>query len=249
MAQLAQPPRTTLDRPPTGTGRPGLPRRPLLARFSLVHAVMVLSGLATFVLIAVALGDRRGQVEVAVARADIGAGSVVSPSVVSARAVDAGSQLLPRLATLDDLGTGRWVATKAVAAGDPIRRSDLSRDDPSDGRRTMSIPVPRENAVGGALAAGDRIDVIDVLDGRAAFVVAGAEVVKVASPGSPGSLAGEARSFSVVVRVNAGEALAIAQALVDGKLDIVRAPAAGAAMPPFIAPLPAQTSSPTGARR
>ncbi len=87
----------------------------------------------------------------------------------------------------------------------------------------MSIPVPREKAVGGGLRVGDRVDVIDVVDGEAAFVMADAQVVSVSSAATSGGItSGAAGDFFVVVEVDARQALAVAEALADGKVDVVR---------------------------
>jgi len=183
---------------------------------------MVLSGLLAFVLVAAGLGDRGEVVKVAVARSDIPAGTVVTPELVSSSELPADSPLAKSIATLDGLRGTRWTTTQPIPAGNPIRRSELVEGEQSNTLRSMSIPVPRDHAVGGALAVGDRVDVIDVVEGRAAFVVTGAQVTKVATPSSAGGIAGDSRQFFVVVQVDAQQALAITEALSDGKVDVVR---------------------------
>lgn len=197
-------------------------RRGLLTRFSMAHGLMVLSGLLAFVLVASVLGDRSERVVVAAARGDIAEGTTVSADLVEQAQLPAGTDLVDRLATLDEVRRGRWTAAQPIAAGDPIRRSDLVASDQRQGLRSMSIPA-RENAVGGALRVGDRVDVIDVVDGRSAFVVTGAQVTRLPSTSVSGGITrGVERDFFVVVQVSAEEALALAQALADGKVDVVR---------------------------
>jgi len=196
---------------------------------------MVLSGLLAFVLIATVMGDRSERIQVAVAQADIAAGGIVRPTLVKPSELAADSPLAPKLVSLAMVRSGKWTATRAIAGGDPIRRSDLARAQNRPGLRSMSISVARENAVGGSLRVGDRVDVIDVVDGRAVFVVSGVEVTKVAAPTTSGGITrGAGREFFVVVQVDASQALAIAEALADGKLDVVRS--TGAASAPLAEP-------------
>ncbi|MDQ3640090.1 MAG: SAF domain-containing protein [Actinomycetota bacterium] len=184
---------------------------------------MVLSGLLAFVLVAAGLADRGEVVSVAVARSDIPAGTVVTTELVTSSELPADSPLAKTVATLEGLRGARWITAQPIPAGNPIRRSELAQGEQANTLRSMSIPVPREHAVGGGLAVGDRVDVIDVVEGRAAFVVAGAQVTKVATPSSAGGIAGDvSRQFFVVVQVDAHQALAITEALADGKVDVVR---------------------------
>lgn len=98
-----------------------------------------------------------------------------------------------------------------------------------------------ENAVGGALAAGDRVDVIDVVDGAARYVVTGALVTRVPSSETAAGIArGAARDFYVVVQVDDAGALALAEAAADGKLDVVRSSGAAPPRPQAPAPVPAE---------
>jgi len=207
----------------------------------MAHGLMVLSGLLAFLLIVSVLGERSERLVVATARGDIAAGTTVTADLVEPSRLPAGTPLADRLATLDEVRRGTWTAGQPIAAGDPIRRSDLLASGEGSALRSMSIPVARENAVGGALRVGDRVDVIDVVEGRSAFVVTGAQVTKVPSTSVSGGLTrGVERDFFVVVQVSAEEALALAQALADGKVDVVRSTGA------VRAPATTSVRSPTG---
>lgn len=209
--------------PPGSAPRSRLP----LSRFSAAHGLMIVSGLLAFVLVAVLLGRRDDTVRVAVARTDIAPGAAVSGAQVRWAEFPADSPVARSLLSPAVLAAGRWVSTQPVGSGQPLRRGDLAPAGGSDALRWLSIPVPREHAAGGALVPGDRVDVIDVIDGRAAFVVTGVEVAKVVAGGSGrGITAGSGRDFAVVVRVDANQALALAEALADGKLEVVRSTAA-----------------------
>lgn len=88
---------------PSGVVR-SRPRRSLLTRFSLAHGLMVLSGLLTFVLLVSVTGDRGEYLTIAVARADIAAGTAITPALV-------GRTDLPS----KSLWRGRWCRSSASA--------------------------------------------------------------------------------------------------------------------------------------
>jgi Flp pilus assembly protein CpaB len=93
----------------------------------------------------------------------------------------------------------------------------------------MSIPVKRENAAGGALSVGDRVDVITTATGQAQWVVAGVQVIGVAPSASSGGLTRDVTSgYYVVVEVDADQALALAGALGGEKIEVVRSTGAAA---------------------
>jgi hypothetical protein len=94
--------------------------------------------------------------------------------------------------------------------------------DPSGpaGLRSMSVPIDAEHAVGGDLAAGDRIDLIVVDDDGPRYVLASAEVLTVSSIGELGALA--SGDFFLVVAVDAKQALGVAAAIRDGRIEVVR---------------------------
>jgi Flp pilus assembly protein CpaB len=107
-----------------------------------------------------------------------------------------------------------------LPAGAPLRWSDLR--DPAaaaDGLRRMSVPVRPELAVGGALAPGDRVDVIQVIEGVGRYLVASAEVLAVATPGD-GSLA-ELVTYHLTIAVEPDVALCLAAAIDADQVSVV----------------------------
>lgn len=199
------------------------PARGPLARFSLAHGLMALAGLLAFVLIATVLGEKGDTVMVAVAGRDIPAGAVMTRDMIETTELAADSALASTLLHADQLGSRALVTARPLAEGEALRPSDLVAAGDHDGRRLMSIPITRDHAVGGELSVGDRVDVIDVSDGTAAWVVHDTQVVRVASSGGSGGITRDAsREFYVVIEVDADEALALAEALADGKVEIVR---------------------------
>jgi Flp pilus assembly protein CpaB len=205
----------------------------MLARFSLAHGLMALSALLTFVLIASATGEKGAPLRVAVARGDIAAGATVTPALVERVDLPSKSALAGRMVSLERITEGKWVATRSIGAGDPLRLSDLAPAAERLGLRAMSIPVKRENAAGGAVSVGDRVDVITTATGQAQWVVAGVQVIGVAPSASSGGLTRDVTSgYYVVVEVDADQALALAGALGGEKIEVVRSTGAAAIADP-----------------
>jgi Flp pilus assembly protein CpaB len=101
-----------------------------------------------------------------------------------------------------------------------IHRSLIIRPGAGDGLRTMSIPVPAEHAAGATLVVGDRVDVISMIGDEPAFVATDLEVISIADTTQTGlSTAGP---YHVVVGVSQEQALALARAIADGSLEVLR---------------------------
>lgn len=211
---------TDVARPAPAAAPPSAPRRPLHTRLSTGHVLIVAAALAAAVANYAVLTGMDDTVAILVASADAPAGSpadAIALRPADVRLDDATLGTLVRPADLDGLA-GR-VLTADLPAGSPLRWSDLAAAAAPDGLRRMSIPLPRERAVGGAIAPGDRVDVIQVVDGTARFVVAGAEVLDVAPEGDTalGGLAG----FYVSIAVDPDAALCLAAAIPTGDLSVV----------------------------
>jgi hypothetical protein len=197
-------------------------RRSVLSRFSLGHVIMIVAGLAAFLLVFSLLQSRDQTSFIAVASSELPAGTTVTEdafSFVELGASDSavlGSLLSPLQASqaIDE----QWAVTRTIPAGDPVRFSDFRTDPNPTNLRAMSIPIDRGHAVAGALQAGDLIDVIVVRKGVASYVAGGIEVLDVAE--SETRFGGE---FGVTVAVDADTSLRIASALWDGNIEIVRA--------------------------
>ena len=216
----------TTKRTPPARLWPARPTRSLVSRFSTAHGLMVLAGLLTFVLVVSATKGSDARLTVAAARGDIPAGAVVTGALLEKIEVPADDALARTTVPWDSLGGGDRVTARPIAAGEFLRPSDLAVA--SGGGKTqlraMSIPVKRERAVGGALRVGDRVDVVDVVDGTARWVVTGAQVVEV--PNEPSSRGGIVRDvgamYHVVVEVDALQALALAEALTHDTVSVIR---------------------------
>lgn len=184
---------------------------------------MVVAGLLAALANVALIRGASDTVVVLVAREDLPLGTTISPAVLRPVDVQLDGQTLATLLSPDTLELGEGQVTSvAVAAGAPVRLGDL-RPHATDeaGFRRISVPIARNQAVGGRLAVEDRVDVIQVVDGTARFVVADARVLDVAS--SDGGALGATGSFYVTIGVEPETALCLASAIDTGGLSIVLA--------------------------
>ena len=186
---------------------------------------MVGSGLLAFVLVAAILRSRDATVAIAVARHDIAAGQSIAADDVEGQALPADSGLLGALARLSDVtGGAAGVAAYPIRAGEPITTGALRAAAAPGARRAMSISVERNHAAGGELREGDRVDVIavDKDTGAGRFVLRGAEVIGVASKSRSGGIGTVTGSYYVTVAVTAEESLALAEAVRNDDIEVLR---------------------------
>jgi Flp pilus assembly protein CpaB len=127
--------------------------------------------------------------------------------------------LADTLVPMADVADGGVIANRTILAGEPVSRTSIGEGGGVSAQRVMSIPVPIESAAGGDIAVGDQVDVIDTIDGVSRYVLVGADVVGRA--GTSDSL-GASGGFWVSVTVDEAEAIAVADALSDGKVLVVR---------------------------
>jgi len=197
-------------------------RRGLMSRLSLGHLIMIVAGLAAFLLVFSLLRSRDETFEIATAAVELQAGTTVEDGIfvftevgVADRSV-LGTFLSPEqvVRAVEE----RWVVTRTVPAGDPVRMTDFRTEADASELRAMSIPIERSHAVAGVLQAGDLVDVIVVRNGRAGYVATGVEVLDV--EGGDSQFAG---GFSVTVAVDGSTSLRLASAVRDGGIEVVRA--------------------------
>lgn len=198
------------------------PKRSLMSRLSLGHVIMIVAGLAAFLLVFSLLRSRDETFQVATALVELRAGTTVTDEAFAFASFGApdqttlGTLLSPE--QVEQAVAEGWVVTRTIPAGDPVRMSDFRTDaDPSE-LRAMSIPIDRGHAVAGALQPGDLIDVIVVRNGIASYVTTGVEILDVG--GADNQFGG---GFSVTVAVDGMSSLRLASALRDGNIDLVRA--------------------------
>jgi Flp pilus assembly protein CpaB len=210
--------------PPARSGSSPAPRRPASrSRLSFGHVITLLTGLLATVLVFSLLRERDASFRVAAAGAEIRAGTTVERTglrLVDVRVPDDVRGRLIDPATLDRFRG--WIATRTLEPGELLTRGDLRPPAAPSALRAMSIPVEAAHAVGGSLAAGDRLDVIQVdQGGQASYVVTGAEVLSVNSPDG-GVIGATATSASLTVAVDARQALRLAAAIRGQRFEVVR---------------------------
>jgi len=198
--------------------------RALASRVSTGHVVMVLAGVlgALLTLSAVRSADHTRPM-LAAAR-DIPPGTVITADELRVTrvhvATDVASTLLDASAEADARG---HVALERIPAGALVTRAAVRESTHGAAPRAMSFPIPRSRAVGGALGAGDRVDVLAVTrnTGRSGYVATDAAVLAFSSRDSgPLQDSGDA---SVTLAVDAAAAARIASALETGTITLVRA--------------------------
>lgn len=206
-----------------------LPRRRRRPKGGLVLAAVfgLLALLANLVLV----GGTKGQ-PVLAARHTIVAGTEVGPDDFAAVDLDAPAATLAQLVAGSQVSAVKGqIATHNLVAGDLVARSALAPTAAAGAQRAMSIPVDQGRAVGGTLSVGDIVDVIDSSTGVPTYVATGSQVL--AAGGAKSSVVAAAAShYTVTIAVDERQALAVAQAITAGKLDIVRSTGAPAATPP-----------------
>lgn len=113
-----------------------------------------------------------------------------------------------------------WVLAHALPSGTLIALDALRSPSAPEELRAMSLPLPEDRAVAGAVQAGDRIDIIEVRDDAAVYIATGVEVLAVGG-GASGPLAGTA-GFSLTIAVNDVTALVLARAVEGSAVHVLR---------------------------
>ncbi len=211
---------------PTANGagrdrRAGRARGPgrLLGRLAPAHVLVLVAALVAAVANFALLRSAQDTTPVLVADAPLEAGETLRADAVTVAEVAGGGPVAEALLGAEDraLLDGAVVA-RPVERGEPLRASDLRTRAAPEGLRAMSVPVARPRAVGGALQAGDRVDVIET-DDAAGFLARDLEVLAVPSEGQGG--VGDA-TLTLTLAVDEDVALGLAEALHGAELDIVR---------------------------
>jgi len=201
-----------------GTSTP--PAKPARRRPSLSHILIAVTVILAFGLNYLALESRDAQVLVGVAAVPISEGSPLTPDVVRFVSLAADFGAVGTLLLEDELddAEGRIFA-RSMPMGGLIDDSALVEPGSEDGHRAMSIPVAIEHAAGARIVVGDRVDVITVVDGVARFVASDLAVIAHADTETGGLTTG---AYHLTVAVDDDQALALAEAIASGSVEIVR---------------------------
>jgi len=161
---------------------------------------------------------------VLVAAKNLVPGTVISDADVGVARVHSTASVIATLFGAGELAHLRGeVVTTTIHAGALVRRDDVRDVGAQAARRVMSFPLPRARAVGGKLAAGDRVDVIAVErnTSRSGYVVTDAEVIAIDDHDS-GPLTGGSDDVTLTLAVDPGTAPRLAAALDAGTVTLVR---------------------------
>lgn len=209
-------------------------RRGILNQLSLGHWLMIVAGLLAALVNFAVLRVSDNAVRVATARDDIAPGQKVDSDFFRLTRVRADDEILGPFLTAEEIDdvAGR-VAVRPIVAGALVTESDLSGRGSETGLRWMSLPIEPAHAAGGTLTDGDRVDVIQVVDGRVQLVAVGAEVVAAGTPDEGGF--GGLSQYSITLAVDVPAMLRLAAAINGESIEIVRSTGAEA---PILAPTP-----------
>jgi Flp pilus assembly protein CpaB len=202
-----------------GTSAPTI--RSARYRPSLSHIAIALAALLAFSLNYLALQNRDATSLVAIAATPLAEGTQFGPETVRLEALPADFTGIDHLIVEEDVAALEgFIVARSMAEGEPIGRSDLIRPGADGGLRAMSIPVPMEHAAGATVVVGDRVDVISMIGDAPTFVATDLEVVSVGEASQTGlTVAGP---YHVVVAVDTEQALALARAIDEGSVEILR---------------------------
>jgi Flp pilus assembly protein CpaB len=195
-----------------------------VGRISHGQVVMVVAGLLGAILTLASLRAADDRRSVLVANRDLAPGTVLDDTSLRVVRIEAPADLLGALYGPDDRErlTGAVTAT-AVRSGTPMTRDVVRAGADVSLPRTMSFPIPSARAVGGALVAGDRVDVLVVGRDREAdeYVVTGADLLAI--DGDARGPLGAADDLTITLAVDDEIALRLAGALERGVVTVVRA--------------------------
>lgn len=182
---------------------------------------MIVAGLLAVVANLAVLSARDDVFVVAAAASEIRQGQVIAAADFTTVDVNVDEDTLRDLVLAADLPAieGK-IAARTIPQGALIHPDDFRNASAPLELRAMSIPVGREDAVGGDIAAGDLVDVIAVADGLAEYVTTAAEVLAVPEQATSGIAGGS--SYYVTIAVDAETALRLALALDEAQVTVVR---------------------------
>ncbi len=193
------------------------------------HVVMAIAGIVGVVLSFAVLRQREGANDVLVAAHEIRAGESVAAADFRSVRVTLTPALLTIVARSGDRHrlTGR-IAGATIAEGELVTRRVLRPRAAPHGLRAMSIPIDPARAVGGRLAAGDRVDVLFAGEQAVSIIVADAPVLAVDARGR-GGIGESASPFTVTIAVSARQSQLVAAAVADGEISLARSTGAPSA--------------------
>jgi len=212
----------SVTRRTTGEATPGPPPgRSLISRLSIGHVVMILAGLLAVLLNLAFLRSSTDQIEILVTSVPVQAGSALTESSLATVSMADGNALVDGLITAKEADSlhGSIVA-RSLAAGEPIRRSDLRPAGTLSSLREFSLELDAANAAGGRIAPRDLVDVIATIDTHSFYVAAGVEVISITGGDSAIDVGDD---LLIVLSLDDRTALEVSSAQAAGSVALVRA--------------------------
>jgi pilus assembly protein CpaB len=209
-------------RPIDGTTTVAAPAVRRRARVSRGHVLMALAGIVGVVLSFAVLREREGASTVLVAAHEIRGGERITASDFRTVRATLTADVLATVARPRDRARLRGrIAATTIAAGELVTTRTLRPPAAPHGLRAMSIPIDPARAVGGRLAAGDRVDVLFAGQEAVSIIVADAQVLAVDARGR-GGIGESASPFTVTIAVDAKQSQLVAAAVADGEISLAR---------------------------
>jgi pilus assembly protein CpaB len=183
---------------------------------------MALAGIVGVVVSFAVLRERDGETAVLVAAHEIRAGETITGSDFRTVRVTLTPAVLATVAQAQDRGRLRGrIAGSTIAEGELVTTRTLRSRAAPHRLRAMSIPIDPARAVGGRLAAGDRVDVLFAGRQAVSIIVADAPVLAVDARGR-GGIGESASPFTVTVGVTVAQSQLVAAAVADGEISLAR---------------------------
>lgn len=226
--------------PPTAdTGRSVRRRQTLPTGRAVVGGFLVaLSALGIFV--AYARVTAEPATRYVVARHDLRVGAQILPGDVALLPMDLPRAVIDRKVVFTSAaGVVGATVLAPVRAGELVQASDLVRKGSGEGDVEISFAIDASRAVGGELAAGERVDVITTvgtgLESYSAVIVRDALVLR--ADKRSGSL-GDKSTVVMLALPSRDDAVAVAHAVTTGEITLVRTTGArpGSTPPPYRTP-------------
>ncbi len=197
------------------------------SKLTLAHALMVVAGLVTFVLVSAVLRDRSETATVLVATVSAPAGSEASALGLTPLEVPASHALSEQFVASGTVSGTERIA-RDVVSGQPLLKNDLLAPEQRVATRTFAIAVDDLVLRGLGLRVADRVDLIGQDDeGNVYYVVTDVAVASRSQIATDSGFAASSGSF-LTVEVTDAEALAISAALRSSPVDVVRSTGAQA---------------------
>jgi pilus assembly protein CpaB len=183
---------------------------------------MAIAGIVGVVLSFAVLRQREGATAVLVAAHEIRGGEAVTAADFRIVRATLTPEVLATVARAHDRRrvAGR-IAGSTIAEGELISIRTLRPRAAPHGLRAMSIPIDPGRAVGGRLAAGDRVDVLFAGAREVAIIVPDAPVLAVDARGR-GGIGESASPFTVTIALDARQSQLVAAAVADGEISLAR---------------------------